>query len=166
MDCVSPPLPAKPTRGYSWMCSQCMHDRVSRTGGKPEDRVATIPMTQIALARASRGKAKEKSVPIDYDKPDAFFRGWNFRYFGCAFSAVNLETFQITDGTMIHSQYTVVEHSVGKSSKTAVRCSQNSALRLLAFPHRFGRSDLSSSSHPSWSALPGCRPDVGGAASA
>lgn len=82
MDCVNPPLPAKPTRGYSWMCSQCMHDRVARNGGRPGDHVAVVPVTQVALGRPGRGKAKEKALPIDYDKPDAFFRGWNFRYFG------------------------------------------------------------------------------------
>jgi hypothetical protein len=67
------------------MCSQCMHDRVTRNGDKKKsDGIDSAPMTQLALARTFRGKAKEKEkvVPIDYDKPDVFFRGWNFRYFG------------------------------------------------------------------------------------
>jgi hypothetical protein len=64
------------------MCSQCMHDRVTRHGDKKKPEGLDPVVTQLALARSFRGKGKDKPAPVDYDKPDAFFRGWNFRYFG------------------------------------------------------------------------------------
>lgn len=74
MDCVSPPLQAKPAKGYSWMCSPCNRARLLNL---------PLPGTNTPAGRPKGSKNKDINLTrIDYDKPDANFRGWNFRYFG------------------------------------------------------------------------------------
>lgn len=73
MDCVSPPLSAKPAKGYSWMCSPCNRARL-----------LNLPVPANSSSGRPKG-SKNKDIVMartDYDKPDANFRGWNFRYFG------------------------------------------------------------------------------------
>ncbi|KAJ9117562.1 hypothetical protein QFC22_004412 [Naganishia vaughanmartiniae] len=74
MDCVSPPLQAKPAKGYSWMCSPC--NRAFLLKEPP-------PVVNTLGGRPKGSKNRDINLNrIDYDKPDATFRGWNFRYFG------------------------------------------------------------------------------------
>ncbi len=73
MGCVNPPLLAKPAKGYSWVCQPCGH------GAGPEPAPTGIKAAWVAKANL---KGKEREAPPQYDTPDAFYRGWNFRYFG------------------------------------------------------------------------------------
>lgn len=76
MDCVAPPLQAKPAKGYSWMCSPCNRARLLNL---------PPPAVNSSAGRPKGSKNRDINLNrIDYDKPDANFRGWNFRYFGYA----------------------------------------------------------------------------------
>ncbi|KAG9042537.1 putative PHD type zinc finger protein with BAH domain-containing protein [Tulasnella sp. UAMH 9824] len=83
MQCVQPPLAAKPAKGYGWTCAPCtLHndERVDRKLGR------TTPPTSRAkggqAANKAKGKvadgAKSRAVPTE----DKYFKMWPYRYFG------------------------------------------------------------------------------------
>ncbi len=80
MACVNPPLIAKPAKGYSWVCLPCAHRRAGLSPALSNG--SHVPTVGRPPNGKGKGKEKEKWVEPAYDRPDAFYRGWNFRYFG------------------------------------------------------------------------------------
>ncbi|KAF8909530.1 hypothetical protein CPB85DRAFT_1221968 [Mucidula mucida] len=87
MQCVNPPLAAKPSRGYGWTCAPCSrrheeevdrhHVRHNTPNGKPVTR--SNPPATRGRGRPRKDKNQTdnvESIPIKY------FKMWPFRYFG------------------------------------------------------------------------------------
>lgn len=83
MQCVQPPLAAKPAKGYGWTCAPCtLHndERVDRKLGRttpPSSRAKGGQAANKAKGKAADG-SKSRSVPTD----DKYFKMWAYRYFG------------------------------------------------------------------------------------
>jgi len=78
MGCLTPPLSAKPAKGYSWVCLKCSlqrHQDVEQHKFHFGNGSASAIKTKITL------KTKEKVIG-DTKRPDVIHHGWPFRYFG------------------------------------------------------------------------------------
>jgi hypothetical protein len=120
MDCVAPPLQAKPAKGYSWMCSPCNRARLLNI---------PPPAVNSSAGRPKGSKNRDINLNrVDYVKPDANFRGWNFRYFGYVESPF-LSSVADAHRPYHHRQYTVAEDTLGKQRHGATfRVEPNSAI--------------------------------------
>jgi hypothetical protein len=78
MTCLSPPLLAKPAKGYSWVCVPCsLQRRKDVAEQKFHYASTTAPRAKAAV------KAKEPTGSrANSNRPDVTYRGWPFRYFG------------------------------------------------------------------------------------
>ncbi|CAG7847903.1 Lid2 complex component snt2 Short=Lid2C component snt2 [Serendipita indica DSM 11827] len=79
MECVNPPLLAKPSRGYGWSCASCNNKRDSNEVDVGTSKIRQTRDLALALAKA---RAKSKPSPKSEEEPEKFWKGWNFRYFG------------------------------------------------------------------------------------
>ena len=80
MACVTPPITAKPAKGYSWVCIPCHMQRRKDVEDQKfhyGNNSATVPKPKTTTTV----KAKEKMV-VDLQRPDVSYRGWPWRYFG------------------------------------------------------------------------------------
>ena len=93
MSCVSPPLVAKPSRGYGWTCAKCsmVHDQKVDARGMPTTGVATRESTPRggAMGRGGRGRGRPRRDKIgtvsntgDEEMQVKHYKLWPFRYFG------------------------------------------------------------------------------------
>lgn len=76
MQCLNPPLAAKPAKGYSWGCLACTIQR------RKDVESEKYRFTSNGGSAPPRGKAAKKEKAAVNDKPDVMFRGWPWRYFG------------------------------------------------------------------------------------
>ncbi|KAI0730597.1 hypothetical protein C8Q76DRAFT_832983 [Earliella scabrosa] len=86
MECVTPPMLSKPSRGYGWTCAPCSraheekvqgHDVRHHTPVAPKPKTNAPPARGRGRPRKDRVQAeKEESVEIKH------FKMWPFRYFG------------------------------------------------------------------------------------
>ena len=81
MECVNPPLLAKPSRGYGWSCGSCNNKRDNNEIDVATSKIRQTRDLAIALAKA---RAKSKTGAKSEEEPEKFWKGWNFRYFGYA----------------------------------------------------------------------------------
>ncbi|CDR48211.1 RHTO0S16e03642g1_1 [Rhodotorula toruloides] len=110
LNCVDPPLAAKPKAGYGWSCAPCSraHDEEvetwAETGLPPPVRKAAIeaaarvktvapPGTSQMLHASKKGKAREVGPGVRPDPHDwRMTNGWPYRYFG-----MHTNAYQILD---------------------------------------------------------------------
>jgi hypothetical protein len=106
MSCVSPPLLAKPTKGYGWKCGSCGQPDDRSAGGSDtrsgtpatsnmantntnmnmngtKTRGAAQPKTPVQSVRP-RGRPRKDRVQAELEQNMEIktFKGWPFRYFG------------------------------------------------------------------------------------
>ncbi|KZV70846.1 hypothetical protein PENSPDRAFT_685129 [Peniophora sp. CONT] len=90
LQCVSPPLNAKPTRGYGWTCAACSRAREepieiqtssSRRAATPQKPRSTA---QAHSAPRPRGRPRKDRTIAEKEEslPMRCFKGWPWRYFG------------------------------------------------------------------------------------
>ena len=79
MKCLTPPLSAKPAKGYSWACLACT---IQRRKDVESEKYRFTSNGGSAPPRSKANLKKEKAVISN--TPDVMFRGWPWRYFGCA----------------------------------------------------------------------------------
>ena len=83
MNCVQPPLAAKPAKGYGWSCASCAEkyeDNVGRQGARSESPPRNSKTLQQAKAPPT---PLNSSLSIDVDGENVkYFERWPFRYFG------------------------------------------------------------------------------------
>jgi hypothetical protein len=108
MECVTPPLLSKPSRGYGWSCASCNNKRENNDLEVTTGKNRQNKDLQIAAMKA-RMKVKASSK-IDEDD-DKYWKGWSFRYFGY----VHLMLTNTPICTYAFSrQYTVAEDTLGR----------------------------------------------------
>ncbi|ORX34360.1 hypothetical protein BD324DRAFT_635569 [Kockovaella imperatae] len=79
MACVTPPITAKPAKGYSWVCLPCSLQRRKDV----EDQKFHYGASSAPAPKPKAGLSKSKDkVPMDLERPDVSYRGWPWRYFG------------------------------------------------------------------------------------
>ena len=88
MGCVTPPLLAKPSRGYGWTCAPCSRQHEDKVGGREPPTNGSTSKLGKHLAVAARGRGrprKDKSMPGNPPDDSAVkhYKLWPFRYFGC-----------------------------------------------------------------------------------
>ncbi|CAG8572653.1 16125_t:CDS:10, partial [Acaulospora colombiana] len=79
MECVTPPLLSKPSRGYGWSCASCNNKRENNDLEVTTGKNRQNKDLQIAAMKA-RMKVKANSK-LD-EEEDKYWKGWSFRYFG------------------------------------------------------------------------------------
>ncbi|PVG02078.1 hypothetical protein CPB86DRAFT_780999 [Serendipita vermifera] len=79
MECVTPPLLSKPSRGYGWSCASCNNKRENNDLEVTTGKNRQNKDLQIAAMKA-RMKVKA-NTKID-EEEDKYWKGWSFRYFG------------------------------------------------------------------------------------
>lgn len=96
MSCVTPPLLAKPTKGYGWKCGSCSHPDgpgtgtstragTPSTGTKTRGAAGTAAQTKsVTPAARPRGRPRKNNVQIELEENMELttYKGWPFRYFG------------------------------------------------------------------------------------
>jgi len=78
MQCLTPPLSAKPAKGYSWGCLPCT---IQRRKDVESEKYRFLTNGGSAPAPPRKSGKKEKAAISN--TPDVMFRGWPWRYFGC-----------------------------------------------------------------------------------
>ncbi|KAF2858771.1 BAH-domain-containing protein, partial [Piedraia hortae CBS 480.64] len=89
MNCVDPPLPRKPTRGFAWACAPCSRASDQQDGAKPwadslseEGHVSDEPVAENKVANAP-GTSTEPAVETPMKQSEALkVNRWQMRYFG------------------------------------------------------------------------------------
>lgn len=76
MACLTPPLSAKPAKGYSWACLGCT---IQRRKDVESEKYRFVSNGGSAPPRVKAGKKERAAIS---DTPDVQFRGWPWRYFG------------------------------------------------------------------------------------
>ncbi|GMK59807.1 hypothetical protein CspeluHIS016_0900240 [Cutaneotrichosporon spelunceum] len=76
MACLTPPLSAKPAKGYSWACLGCT---IQRRRDVESEKYRFVSNGGSAPPRVKAGKKERAAIS---DTPDIQFRGWSWRYFG------------------------------------------------------------------------------------
>ncbi|KAJ4469273.1 hypothetical protein J3R30DRAFT_3687467 [Lentinula aciculospora] len=89
MQCVQPPLQAKPSRGYGWTCAPCSRQHEEEVDSRAAVRHATPvtnkpPLKSNAPAPRGRGRPRKDRTQAEKEEnsPVKHFRLWPFRYFG------------------------------------------------------------------------------------
>ena len=103
MACVTPPLLAKPSRGYGWTCAPCSRqheEEVDSHEVRVHAPVASKPKSNAPAPRARGRPRKDRSLA---DKEESVeikhFNMWPFRYFGCVVVCRwNVEEMSLTNG--------------------------------------------------------------------
>lgn len=94
MSCVSPPLNAKPSRGYGWTCAPCARQHEADVGARGAPRNATPVLAAAPKHRslksnapAARGRGRPRKDRTQAEREENLevktFKMWPFRYFGC-----------------------------------------------------------------------------------
>lgn len=80
MQCVQPPLLAKPAKGYGWTCAPCTVSHEERVDRKLAARGNTpVNSKPPKLTKSKNGDgAKTRVMPTE----DKYFKMWPYRYFG------------------------------------------------------------------------------------
>ena len=88
MGCVTPPLLAKPSRGYGWTCAPCSRQHEDKVGSR-DALMANSANAKLGKPSGipSRGRGrprKDKNLPGNPDDDSAIkhYKMWPFRYFG------------------------------------------------------------------------------------
>lgn len=76
MKCLTPPLLAKPAKGYSWVCPPCS---IQRHKDVQEQRYH-YGQSSAPIKNSKAAQKKEKSATSN--RADVMYRGWPWRYFG------------------------------------------------------------------------------------
>ncbi|KAF8645071.1 hypothetical protein AX16_008129 [Volvariella volvacea WC 439] len=86
MTCISPPVSAKPTRGYAWSCAPCSRRHEEEVDSHEIRHNAPIPTKPKSNAPAPRGRGRPRKDRTQAEKeenlPIKHFNMWPFRYFG------------------------------------------------------------------------------------
>ncbi|TDL26726.1 hypothetical protein BD410DRAFT_783841 [Rickenella mellea] len=89
MNCVNPPLMAKPSRGYGWTCAPCSRrheDQVDSGHIRSVTPVTSkpLPKTTTGVTRGRGRPRKDKGInaKIDDELTVKHYKLWPFRYFG------------------------------------------------------------------------------------
>lgn len=88
MDCVQPPLLAKPTRGYGWTCAPCSrrHEEAVDSHELRSSAAANATKAHKSNAPPARGRGRPRKDKSQAEKeenlPVKHFKMWPFRYFG------------------------------------------------------------------------------------
>ncbi|KAA1470162.1 hypothetical protein DENSPDRAFT_835896 [Dentipellis sp. KUC8613] len=85
MSCVTPPLIAKPTRGYGWTCAPCSkaHEEAVEGHVVRHPTPLTKPKSNAPPARGRGRPRKDRSLAEKEEKFEVkHFKMWPFRYFG------------------------------------------------------------------------------------
>jgi hypothetical protein len=91
MHCVSPPLLAKPSRGYGWTCGSCFrqHDVALSARAQPRSSTpnsSTKPRLSKSSAPSARGRGRPRKDRTQAEREENLevktFKMWPFRYFG------------------------------------------------------------------------------------
>lgn len=80
MQCVQPPLLAKPAKGYGWTCAPCTvnhEERIEQKLARSATPVKPKPAPKGKTSTADGPKARMMSAE------DKYFKQWPYRYFGC-----------------------------------------------------------------------------------
>ncbi|KAL1409778.1 putative PHD type zinc finger protein with BAH domain-containing protein [Vanrija albida] len=84
MQCLTPPLSAKPAKGYSWGCQACTVQRRKDVESEKYRFVSnggSAPPRGGKVAAAAKAAARKERLASN-DQPDVMFRFWPWRYFG------------------------------------------------------------------------------------
>ena len=86
MECVTPPMLSKPSRGYGWTCAPCSRaheEEVEKHDMRHHTPVAPKPKTNAPPARG-RGRPRKDRVLAEKEENVEIkhFKMWPFRYFG------------------------------------------------------------------------------------
>ncbi|KAG8995660.1 putative PHD type zinc finger protein with BAH domain-containing protein [Tulasnella sp. JGI-2019a] len=79
MQCVQPPLLAKPAKGYGWTCAPCTvnhEERIEQKLARSATPVKPKPAPKAKTSTADGPKARMMSAE------DKYFKQWPYRYFG------------------------------------------------------------------------------------
>lgn len=79
MACLTPPLLAKPAKGYSWVCIPCSLQRHQDV--KEKKFLYTANGSAPKKDKSAGAKGKEKVVG-NVSRPDVSYGDWPWRYFG------------------------------------------------------------------------------------
>lgn len=87
MQCVNPPLMAKPSRGYGWTCAPCSRkheEEVDSHHTRQHTPATNRPLKSNAPAVRGRGRPRKDKSQQDREEnlPIKYFKMWPFRYFG------------------------------------------------------------------------------------
>ncbi|KAH8833162.1 hypothetical protein DL96DRAFT_1585044 [Flagelloscypha sp. PMI_526] len=87
MECVQPPLAAKPARGYGWTCAPCSRryeEAVDKQEGTNGNGNGSNKPRSSAQSTRGRGRPRKDRAQTDRDliAPIKHFKMWPFRYFG------------------------------------------------------------------------------------
>lgn len=79
MQCLTPPLLAKPAKGYSWGCLACTIQRRKDVESEKYRFVSNGGSAPTPKGKTVTTKQQKKLIS---EAPDVMFRGWPWRYFG------------------------------------------------------------------------------------
>ncbi|KAJ3483064.1 hypothetical protein NLI96_g6566 [Meripilus lineatus] len=86
MGCVTPPLLAKPSRGYGWTCAPCSRQHEEEVEGHEVRHPTPIAPKPKSNAPAPRGRGRPRKDRVLAEKEEnveiRHFKMWPFRYFG------------------------------------------------------------------------------------
>ncbi|KAF8628715.1 hypothetical protein AX17_005937 [Amanita inopinata Kibby_2008] len=86
MQCVQPPLAAKPSRGYGWTCAPCSRRHEEEVDSHEVRHPTPILTKPKSNAPAARGRGRPRKDRLQAEKeenlPVKHFNMWPFRYFG------------------------------------------------------------------------------------
>ncbi|KAK7685733.1 hypothetical protein QCA50_011078 [Cerrena zonata] len=86
MGCVSPPLLAKPSRGYGWTCAPCSRQHEEEVDSHEVRHHTPVAPKPKSNAPAPRGRGRPRKDRVLAEKEEneeiKHFRMWPFRYFG------------------------------------------------------------------------------------
>ncbi len=89
MECVTPPMLSKPSRGYGWTCAPCSRaheEEVEKHDMRHHTPAAAPPPKPKTNAPAARGRGRPRKDRVLAEKEEnveiKHFKMWPFRYFG------------------------------------------------------------------------------------
>ena len=87
MECVTPPMLSKPSRGYGWTCAPCSRAHEEEVEGHDRLRHHTPAAPKPkSNAPAARGRGRPRKDRVLAEKEEnveiKHFKMWPFRYFG------------------------------------------------------------------------------------
>ena len=86
MECVTPPMLSKPSRGYGWTCAPCSRAHEEEVEGRDVRHHTPVGPKPKSNAPAARGRGRPRKDRVLAEKEEnveiKHFKMWPFRYFG------------------------------------------------------------------------------------